>query len=178
MLVKKLGQPVPLSNFISELNSGSAQPAQTKIPTRFSSLSGLLKGRSVASLRRTKNCASDKLCFHSPSVFCNGATERATSAFLASSVGQSCWIASIDLALGLPAAKARPAAALAAKTTVPNKKLRLCTIPPSVALSWGGCTDSVISRPAMPIAYANSPGLGPISAKLTPRGGRQLAADG
>src|SRR5258707_573910 len=26
MLVKKLGQPVPLSNFISEVNTGSAQP--------------------------------------------------------------------------------------------------------------------------------------------------------
>ena len=29
---QKLGQPVPLSNLVAELNSGSAQPAQTKVP--------------------------------------------------------------------------------------------------------------------------------------------------
>ena len=28
-VVKKLGQPVPLSNFMSELNSGNSQPAHT-----------------------------------------------------------------------------------------------------------------------------------------------------
>jgi hypothetical protein len=39
--VKKLGQPVPLSNFICDENNGSAQPAQTNTPARFSPLSGL-----------------------------------------------------------------------------------------------------------------------------------------
>jgi hypothetical protein len=53
MLVKKLGQPVPLSNFISDVKCGKPQPAQTKSPRRFSSFSGLLNGRSVPSLRST-----------------------------------------------------------------------------------------------------------------------------
>lgn len=52
-LVKKLGQPVPLSNFIACVNSGCSQPAQAKVPGRFSSFSGLVKGRSVPSLRST-----------------------------------------------------------------------------------------------------------------------------
>ena len=53
MVVKKLGQPVPLSNFISEVNSGRPQPAQTNTPARFSSLSGLVPARSVPSSRST-----------------------------------------------------------------------------------------------------------------------------
>ncbi|MNC88835.1 hypothetical protein D3C83_46990 [compost metagenome] len=53
MWVKKLGQPVPDSNFISEVNSGSPQPAQAKMPGRFSSLSGLEPARSVDSSRST-----------------------------------------------------------------------------------------------------------------------------
>ena len=53
MVVKKLGQPVPLSYFISEVNSGSAQPAQTNTPARFSSLSWLVNARSVPSSRIT-----------------------------------------------------------------------------------------------------------------------------
>ena len=32
----KLGQPVPLSNFFFDLNSGWSQPAQTNVPGRFS----------------------------------------------------------------------------------------------------------------------------------------------
>ena len=32
----KLGQPVPLSNFYFEVNSGCPQPAQEKVPWRFS----------------------------------------------------------------------------------------------------------------------------------------------
>jgi hypothetical protein len=55
MLVKKLGQPVPLSNFICDVNSGSVQPAQTKTPARFSSFNGLVNARSVPSLRSTRN---------------------------------------------------------------------------------------------------------------------------
>ena len=36
MVVKNDGQPVPLSYFISEVNSGRPQPAQTNTPGRFS----------------------------------------------------------------------------------------------------------------------------------------------
>ena len=32
----KLGQPVPLSNFLLETNSGWSQPAQMNVPARFS----------------------------------------------------------------------------------------------------------------------------------------------
>jgi hypothetical protein len=32
----KLGQPVPLSNFFFEPNSAWSQPAQVKVPARFS----------------------------------------------------------------------------------------------------------------------------------------------
>ena len=31
-----LGQPVPLSNLVSDENSGSSQPVQAKVPLRFS----------------------------------------------------------------------------------------------------------------------------------------------
>ena len=37
-------------------NSGSSHPAQTNVPLRFSSLSGLENGRSVPSCRSTSNC--------------------------------------------------------------------------------------------------------------------------
>ena len=49
---QKLGQPVPLSNLVAELNSGSAQPAQTKMPLRCSFSSGLVNARSVPASRR------------------------------------------------------------------------------------------------------------------------------
>jgi len=44
---QKLGQPVPLSYLVSEENSGRSQPAQAKMPLRFSFSSGLEPGRSV-----------------------------------------------------------------------------------------------------------------------------------
>ena len=50
---QKLGQPVPLSYLAFELNRARSQPAQWKVPARFSLLSGLLKGRSVPSWRST-----------------------------------------------------------------------------------------------------------------------------
>ena len=53
MLVKKLGQPVPLSYFICDVNSGRAQPAHTNTPARFSLFRGLLPGNSVPSSRST-----------------------------------------------------------------------------------------------------------------------------
>ena len=33
---RKLGQPVPLSNFAPEAYSGASQPAQRNVPARFS----------------------------------------------------------------------------------------------------------------------------------------------
>jgi hypothetical protein len=47
---QKLGQPVPLSNFVRDSNNGSAHAAQTYVPLRFSSFNGLVYGRSVPSL--------------------------------------------------------------------------------------------------------------------------------
>jgi hypothetical protein len=42
---------VPLSYLVSDGNSGLPQPAQTKVPLRFSVYSGLVKGRSVPAWR-------------------------------------------------------------------------------------------------------------------------------
>jgi len=50
---KKLGQPVPLSNLVAELNSGNPQPAQLKTPRRCSLFRGLENGRSVPASWRT-----------------------------------------------------------------------------------------------------------------------------
>src|ERR1051325_5144404 len=65
MVVKKLGQPVPDSNFISDVKSGSPQPAQAKMPGRFSSLSGLVPARSVPSSRMTWKDSEGSFFFHS-----------------------------------------------------------------------------------------------------------------
>src|SRR5262245_46744655 len=65
MVVKKLGQPVPESNFMSEVKSGRSQPAQAKMPARFSSFSGLVPAGSVPSLRSTRNDAGDSFFDHS-----------------------------------------------------------------------------------------------------------------
>src|ERR671935_1593096 len=78
IVVKKLGQPVPLSNFIAEVKSGRLQPAQTNTPARFSSLSGLVKGRSVPSRRSTSNCAGVRCCFHSASERFRGSVVNTT----------------------------------------------------------------------------------------------------
>src|SRR4051812_19083340 len=66
---QKLGQPVPLSNFVTEENSGSAQPAQAKVPLRFSRLSGLEPARSVPCWRSTLYCAELRMRRHSASSF-------------------------------------------------------------------------------------------------------------
>src|SRR5258706_1066301 len=65
MVVKKLGQPVPDSYFISEVKSGSPQPAQANTPARFSSLSGLVPARSVPSSRITWKDSAGSFFFHS-----------------------------------------------------------------------------------------------------------------
>ena len=49
----KLGQPVPLSNFSLDSKSGWSQPAQLKVPARFSYSRAQLPGRSVPWLRIT-----------------------------------------------------------------------------------------------------------------------------
>ena len=50
---QKLGQPVPLSNFVAVSNNGAPQPAQTNVPARFSAFSGDVPARSVPCLRST-----------------------------------------------------------------------------------------------------------------------------
>src|SRR3954463_9745401 len=65
MTVKKLGQPVPESNFIAEVKSGRPQPAHAKMPGRFSSLSGLLPARSVPSSRMTWKLSAGRRLRHS-----------------------------------------------------------------------------------------------------------------
>src|SRR5438105_14033106 len=65
MLVKKLGHPVPDSYFMAEVKSGSPQPAQAKMPSRFSSLSGLVPARSVPSSRMTWNDSAGRRLRHS-----------------------------------------------------------------------------------------------------------------
>src|SRR6266487_2442380 len=80
IVVKKLGQPVPLSNFIAEVKSGRLQPAQTNTPGRFSSLRGLVKERSVSSRRSTSNCGGRRSCFHSASECLSGSLVSTTAA--------------------------------------------------------------------------------------------------
>ena len=66
---KKLGQPVPLSNLVSERKSGRSQAAQANRPGRCSLSSALECGRSVPRCRSTRNCSGVNTCFHSASVF-------------------------------------------------------------------------------------------------------------
>src|SRR5262245_32914885 len=66
---QKLGQPVPLSYLVSEENSGRSQPAQAKVPLRFSLFSGLVPARSVPCLRSTSYCAGVSSRRHSSSLF-------------------------------------------------------------------------------------------------------------
>src|SRR6516165_6354739 len=66
---KKLGQPVLLSYFVSDENSGRSQPAQANVPLRFSSLSGLEPAGSVRCRRSTSYCALVRIARHSLSLF-------------------------------------------------------------------------------------------------------------
>src|SRR6476469_1166177 len=66
---QKLGQPVPLSNFVSEENTGRSHPAQANVPLRFSALSGLVPARSVPCFRSTSYCAGVRRRRHSSSLF-------------------------------------------------------------------------------------------------------------
>src|SRR5580704_8179952 len=64
---KKLGHPVPLSNFVDDSNSGEPQAAQAYMPARCSLLSGLVPARSVPCWRITENVAGGNSFFHSSS---------------------------------------------------------------------------------------------------------------
>jgi hypothetical protein len=69
---KKLGQPVPLSYLWAELNKGKLQATHTKVPGRFSALSGLLPGRSVPCSNSTSYALGETNLRHSALVFFNG----------------------------------------------------------------------------------------------------------
>src|SRR5690349_9857296 len=103
MLVKKLGQPVPLSYFIFEVNKGRLQPAQTNTPGRFSLLRGLLPGYSVPSSRSTWYCAGVRIWRQTALLRSSGSTDSVTSAFLGRSSCQFRCRSSIDADL-LPVA--------------------------------------------------------------------------
>src|SRR5260370_36040739 len=66
--VKKLGQPVPLSDFVSEAKRGSPHPAHLKTPLRCSPTRGLGPARSVPCSRRTWYWAGESCLRHSASV--------------------------------------------------------------------------------------------------------------
>ena len=76
---QKLGQPVPLSNFVEEENRSDPQPAQAKMPFRSSCRSGLVKGRSVPSLRRTAYCSGVRVERQSASVRTTCASSAASA---------------------------------------------------------------------------------------------------
>jgi hypothetical protein len=69
---KKLGQPVPLSYLCAALNKGKLQATHTKVPGRFSALSGLLPGRSVPCSNSTSNALGETKLRHSALVFLRG----------------------------------------------------------------------------------------------------------
>src|SRR5262249_1762155 len=72
--------PVPLSNLVVEENRSRSHPAQANVPRLFSCRSGLVKGCSVPSLRRTANWSGVNSVRHSASV-------RVISNFSAASIG-------------------------------------------------------------------------------------------
>src|SRR5262245_38327855 len=65
---QKLGQPVPLSNFVVDEKRSSPHPAHANVPRRFSCRSSLVKGGSVASCRRTSYASGFSSLRHSASV--------------------------------------------------------------------------------------------------------------
>src|SRR5437660_7533569 len=66
---KKLGQPVPESNFVSELNSGSPQHTQWYTPGSFVFQYLPVNAGSVPASRVTWYCSGDNFSCHSFSVF-------------------------------------------------------------------------------------------------------------
>src|SRR3970040_294807 len=96
MVVKKLGQPVPLSYFMAEVKSGRLQPAQVNTPGRFSSFSGLEPGGSVPASRRTLNWTASKRLRHSSFESFRGSLGRGTLTTFARSAFQFLRIFSIS----------------------------------------------------------------------------------
>ena len=68
----KLGQPVPLSNLTLPSKSGASQPAQWKVPGRFSASRAQLPGRSVPCPRMMRYCSGVSRARHSASVRVTG----------------------------------------------------------------------------------------------------------
>src|SRR5215210_1333435 len=66
---KKLGQPVPESNFVSELKSSCPQPLQRYIPSSWLSQYAPVNARSVPWLRRTSNSSALSCSRHACSDF-------------------------------------------------------------------------------------------------------------
>src|SRR5208283_4269730 len=66
---QKLGQPVPESNLVAELNSALLQQTQRKMPLACRSQYWPVKARSVPAWRVTSNCSGVNCAFHSASVF-------------------------------------------------------------------------------------------------------------
>src|SRR5690349_12158849 len=69
---QKLGQPVPESNFVSDLKRPSPQQTHLYIPTPLWFQYFPEKGRSVALQRATSYCSAVSFCFHSLSRLASG----------------------------------------------------------------------------------------------------------
>src|ERR1700761_6981994 len=82
----KLGQPVPESNLVPELNSSVPQPTHLYMPVPFSFTKGPVKARSVPPRRVTSYCSGVSSWRHSSSLF---TTFVAIASSLLSSVGPS-----------------------------------------------------------------------------------------
>src|ERR1035437_1535981 len=76
---QKLGQPVPESNFVSELKSGRSQHTQVYVPFAWLSQFGPLKARSVPFFRVTRYCSGVRSFFHSASVLTTRSPAEAVS---------------------------------------------------------------------------------------------------
>src|ERR1700685_2610832 len=70
MGAQKLGQPVPDSNLVSELNNALLQQMQRYMPLSCRLKYSPVNALSVPSLRVTWNCNGVNCCFHSSSVLC------------------------------------------------------------------------------------------------------------
>ena len=72
IVVKNDGQPVPLSYFIADVNTGQLQPAQTNTPRRFSPLSGLEPGARCPPRAAPRRPSGDRRLRHSSFVSTSG----------------------------------------------------------------------------------------------------------
>src|SRR5712691_11240359 len=148
IVVKKLGQPVPLSNFIAEVKSGKPQPAQTNTPGRFSSLSGLVKGRSVPSRRSTSNCGGVRSCFHSASECLSGSVVSTTSA-PSTRYSFQFFCNSSTLIVTPASCAARPgrtSAMMKGATARPLSRMRRCMIPPLLLRKCYPCCSASVTQ--------------------------------